>query len=86
MIKASELRVRDVVDVRDGRRLGQAVDLEVDLERGRVTALVIPGPARLLGLLGRDRDWVIPWEQIVKIGVDVVLVEASPAPARPGAR
>ena len=34
MIKTSELRVRDVINVLDGRRLGQAVDLEVDLERG----------------------------------------------------
>lgn len=77
MIKTSDLRVRDVVNVLDGKRLGQAVDLEIDLEQGRVTALVVPGPARLFGLLGRDRDVVIPWENIVRIGVDVILVEAE---------
>jgi sporulation protein YlmC with PRC-barrel domain len=35
----------------------------------------LPGPSRLLGLLGKDEEVVIPWEKIVKIGVDVILVE-----------
>lgn len=77
MIKTSELRVRDVINVLDGKRLGHVVDLEIDLDQGRVTALVVPGPARFFGLFGRDKDFVIPWENIVKIGVDVVLVEAE---------
>lgn len=77
MIKTSELRLRDVINVLDGRRLGNAVDLEVELDQGRVTALVVPGPARFLGLFGRDKDFVIPWDNIVKIGVDVILVEVD---------
>ncbi|MBX5476698.1 MAG: YlmC/YmxH family sporulation protein [Clostridia bacterium] len=72
--KASDLRVRDVIDVVEGRRLGFVYDLEVDLDAGRVTALVIPGPARFFGLFGRERDLVIPWKDIVKIGEDVILV------------
>jgi YlmC/YmxH family sporulation protein len=73
-IRVSELRQKDVVNVADGRRLGLIGDLELDLETGRVTALVIAGTARFLGLLGRDRDTVIPWPAIVKIGQDVILV------------
>ncbi|MCL8206944.1 MAG: YlmC/YmxH family sporulation protein [Actinomycetia bacterium] len=78
-IRVSELRQKDVVNVADGRRLGLISDLELDLEAGRVTALVIAGPARLFGLLGRERDVVIPWPAIQKIGQDVILVrlEAS---------
>lgn len=77
MQKASGLRVRDVIDVNEGRRLGFIYDLEVDLEAGRVTAIVLPGASRFFGLLGRDRDLVIPWEDIVKIGEDVILVNAA---------
>lgn len=75
MIKTSDLRVRDVINIVDGRRLGVMSDVEVDLESGRVTAIVVPGQHRLLGLFGRDADYVIPWERIVKIGIDVILVE-----------
>lgn len=86
MVKTSEIRVRDVINVFDGRRLGNAVDLEIELEQGRVTALVVPGPTRFLGLFGRDKDFVIPWENIVKIGIDVILVEVETYTASRSAR
>ena len=39
-----------------------------------MTALIIPGRLRLLGLLGREEDAVVPWENIEKIGEDIILV------------
>ncbi len=74
-MKISDLRVRDVINVRDGKRLGNVADLELDLEQGRVTAIVVPGPGRFMGIFGRYKDYVIPWEKIIRIGVDVILVE-----------
>lgn len=75
VMKSSDLRIRDVVNITDGRRLGVMSDIEVDLETGRVTAIIVPGASRMFGLLGRDSDYVIPWENIRKIGPDVILVE-----------
>lgn len=77
MVKTSELRTKDVVNVVDGRRLGLIGDLELDLEHGRIKSVVVPGISRFLGLFGRDRDTVIDWEQIQKIGQDVILVEVA---------
>lgn len=77
VVKTSDLRVKDVVNVRDGRRLGPISDLELDLESGRITAIVVAGGARLFGLFGRENDYVIPWERIQKIGIDVILVEVD---------
>ncbi len=77
MIKSTELRVKEVINLVDGRRLGWIDDLELDLESGRVTAVVVPGPARLFGLLGREPETVIPWQRIRKIGADVILVDLS---------
>jgi len=74
-MKISELRVRDVINIADGRRLGLLCDVEMDLERGRITALIVPGPARFFGLFGRERDYVIAWDDIVKVGEDVILVD-----------
>lgn len=75
MVRSSDLRTREVVNMVDGRRLGAITDLEVDLSTGRVTAIVVPGEGRFFGLFGRDEDYVIPWERIRKIGADVILVE-----------
>lgn len=75
MLRVSDLRQREVINTLDGRRLGVIGDLDIDLNAGRVTALIIPGQTRLLGLLGRTGDIYIPWEKIVKIGSDVILVE-----------
>lgn len=76
MVKMSDLRMREVVNVHDGRRLGLIKDIDIDLETGRITALILPGASRLMGLFGREEEVVVPWEKIVRIGVDVILVEA----------
>lgn len=75
MVKVSDLRNRDVINIVDGKRLGTICDLDLDLENGRVTAIIVPGASRLFGLFGGGRDYVIPWQSIVRIGVDTILVE-----------
>lgn len=78
MVKISDLRDKEIVNASDGRRLGFFEDIELDLEAGCVKALVIPMRTKILGVFGRQDDLVIPFEKIIKIGVDVILVELSP--------
>lgn len=74
MIKTSELRSKDVINLVDGRRLGFVGDLDLDLEGGQIQSFVIQSTNRLLGLFGKDRDTVVLWSQVEKIGEDVILV------------
>lgn len=75
LISTSDLQVLEVINVVDGRRLGTVYDLELDVNSGRILRLILPGPPRgFLGWWGRGQDVEIPWENIVKIGVDVILV------------
>ena len=52
-------------------------DVAVDLETGRVKALVVPGRLRLFGLLGREKDHVFPWSSVRRFGEDIILVEET---------
>lgn len=78
MIKISDLRLREVVNVVDGRRLGLIKDFDIDLEAGRIAAIILPGQGRFLGLFGREDELIVPWDKIKKIGIDIILVEISP--------
>ena len=77
MIKISELRLHDVINVIDGRRLGMIRDIDIDVETGRVRSIILPGNNRVFNLFAKSEEVIIPWEKIVKIGVDVILVEYS---------
>jgi YlmC/YmxH family sporulation protein len=76
LARSSELRSREVVNISDGRRLGLINDFEIDMATGQIKAIVVPGPSKLIRIFTRSEDQVIPWERIIKIGVDVILVEA----------
>ena len=77
MLKTSDLKVKEVINIIDGKRLGAITDIEIDVESGRLTSIVVPGSGKFLGLFGRNEDVVIPWEKINKIGFDVILVETA---------
>ncbi|OAB46618.1 YlmC/YmxH family sporulation protein [Paenibacillus antarcticus] len=75
MMKISDFQTKDVINIVDGKRLGQISDLELDLRQGRIEAIVVPSYSRFMGLFGGRSDLIIPWNNIVKIGSDVVLVK-----------
>lgn len=72
------LRDKEIISVSDGTRFGFAGDLIFELESGQIQALIIPGRARLFGLLGREEDTVFPWSSIRRFGEDIILVEGTP--------
>ena len=47
-ITFNELRCKDVVNTVDGKRLGKATDLVIDLKCAVVLGLVLPGEKKLL--------------------------------------
>ncbi|MBB6673209.1 YlmC/YmxH family sporulation protein [Cohnella nanjingensis] len=80
-MKISDFQTKDVINIVDGKKLGQVSDLELDLRQGRIDSIVVPTVGRLFGMFGGGTDVVIPWRNIVKIGADVVLVRLDDARA-----
>ncbi len=73
MSSFSELRNKEVINIRDGSLLGCVSDLEFNSCTGEITAIVLPGNGILASLSPKNRI-VIPWRDIERIGRDTVLV------------
>lgn len=73
--RIGELRYKEVINVADGTRYGYLGDAQVDLDTGRIEALVVPGRLRFFGLLGREEERVFPWSAVKRFGEDIILVE-----------
>ena len=80
--KFTDLHCKEVICVRDGRRLGFISDAKVELPEGKLCAIIVPGPCRFFGFWGRRDDFVIPWNCIKRIGPDIVLVDIKPDECR----
>lgn len=85
-MKVSELKRCEVINVCDCKRLGFVGDLEFDPCTGLIRAIIVPGPGCVCGFLGREKDFVIPFEDVCQFGEDIVLVklpEKEEKPHRP---
>lgn len=75
MIRASDLTEKEVINITDGRKLGLISDIDVNLEKGKIDAIIVPDHERVFGFFGKDYENEIRWAEIKKIGIDVILVE-----------
>ncbi len=78
-MRICELHNKSVVNVRDGSILGNVVDINCNLSNGCIYDIIVPGPPKFCGLLGRDTEYVIPLKCITNIGADVILVDVCVA-------
>ena len=74
----SEIRQKDVINIRDGRNLGRPIDLILN-DEACIEALVVPGRERgILAFLKPNREGcAIDWKRVRRIGDDVILVEVD---------
>jgi YlmC/YmxH family sporulation protein len=72
--RIAELRMKEVISVTDSKRVGFVSDAEFDIVNGKMLNLIVPGASRGLGLFGREEN-VIPWDNILRIGEDIILVD-----------
>ena len=72
--RLGDLRSKEIINVLDGNRMGFAGDIALDLKQARITHLILCGRNRCFGLLGREPDLFIPWEQVETIGEETILV------------
>ena len=70
----TELTEKQVVNVCDGRLLGNVIDFKIDICNGKITAIILPGEGGVFNFK-KCVDIIIPWEKICKIGKDTIIVD-----------
>lgn len=73
-VRICDLKNKQVVNICDGKVLGFVSDVDFDICKGCICAIIVPGPVKIFSLCGRDVDYVIPFNKIDCIGPDVILV------------
>ncbi len=76
-IRFSDFKEKEVINCRDGERLGYVCDLIFDCNTGNILKIIIPGPCKVWGILGRENEYIIGFCCIVQIGEDVILVDVD---------
>lgn len=74
-MRLCELKQKEVINERDGQRLGYISDIDFDVNSGKIISVIIPGPCKIWEILGRDNEYIIPYCCIKQIGNDVILVD-----------
>ncbi len=75
MVKISDLRMLEIINITNGKRLGTISDIELDVEKGKVTAFIMPGGMKGWMIFKHREEQIIPWDRMVNVGQDVILVE-----------
>lgn len=76
-ISFCELRAKEVVNVFNGKKLGNIIDMIIDTRCARVLGIVVPNCDAKFTIFKSSSDVFIPYNNIVKIGKDVILVDLS---------
>ena len=73
--KGLDFRKKEVINIKDGRRLGFVQDVTADLKTGVIKEIIVPGDNKLFGLFSNNDEIIIPWEAIKCISDEIILVE-----------
>lgn len=77
MIRTSELQEKEVINIVNGQRLGNIIDIDLDLSAAQIKGVVIPQQAGFFKLFAANDDVYISWDKVYRIGDDVILVKLN---------
>ncbi len=75
-MRLTDLKQKEVINITDGVRYGYVYDLEVNATTGEIINIVVPVTSKMMGLFGKDEEYIIPWSEIKQIGDDIILIDA----------
>lgn len=74
MIRISDIMEKEVINVKNGKRMGFITDIDMDVNEGKIVSFTIFGDGGR-GFFQRGGDeQVIFWNDILKVGCDTIIV------------
>ena len=73
-MKLSDLQEKDIINIKDGRRIGKIIDAEIDND-GKILYLILDERRGLKGIFSSSNGLNITFNQIKRIGEDVILID-----------
>lgn len=73
-MRLSDLQNKDVINVNNGKKVGNIIDVMIE-SNGIMKGLVVEKSKFLISMFSNKDEIIINWEQIEKIGEDVILVK-----------
>ena len=70
-----DLKQREVINITNAERLGFINDVDIDFETGKIRSVIIPNRRNFPFIFSKRNDYIIPWEKIVAVGREIVLVK-----------
>jgi YlmC/YmxH family sporulation protein len=77
LVRFTDIATKEVVNLTNGRCLGNFADcdIRIDPETGKILEIILGGRAGLSSLFFSPAPThVIPWDSIVRIGVDTIII------------
>lgn len=75
-MRLSDLQDKTIINYIDGKNLGNIIDINLD-EKGKCIGLVVEKRRFFLSLFSSKKELIVKWDQIEKIGEDVILVNVA---------
>jgi YlmC/YmxH family sporulation protein len=69
------MRNMEVIDILTGTKIGFIRDFKINCDDNKIISLILPGEIK--SWFGKDDEKEILWKDIIKIGKDVILVNAK---------
>lgn len=73
-MRLSDLQNKDVINLVDGKKVGNIIDVSIDSE-GKMSELIVEKSKFFVSMFSNNGEIGIKWSQIEKIGEDVILVK-----------
>lgn len=74
-MRLSDLQHKDIINVSDGKKIGNIIDISID-NNGKTVGLIVEKYKFLVSMF-TNKEIEIKWNQIEKIGEDVILVNIA---------
>ena len=71
----TEFKSKEVINIKDCKRLGRVVDFEFDECGGQICKLIVSNGNSFLDWFKCEQDCTIPYRDIRQVGPDIILVD-----------